>query len=233
MKRKTNSKKVFFSAILIGALMFGVMMSSGAVQAASEHIGVYAGGHETAGMAGTVTYTYSVELKADDTYELKSYFIMGDTLYEFVETGAYSVTGTKVVITPADQEAVEGSLNSDGALTIGVKPSQMASKRTESTLVPSNNPVAGVYTGTLQGAVAVEVTLYLTHNNQYFYIAKPANDSAAVHENGAYTVNGGELSFKVADSDVTFAGKVEDGKLSAPFVVSAMMGMRMEVALEK
>lgn len=225
-------KRKFLGLVLIAILAVGAM-SSGVVLAANEHIGVYAGGHETAGMGGAVTYRYSVELKADDTYELKSYFIMGDTLYEFIETGAYSVDGTKVVITPAAQEPIEGSLNSDGTLTIAVKPSQMASKRTESTLVPSNNPVAGVYKGTLQGAVAVDVTLYLTHNNQYFYIAKPANDSAAVHENGTYAVNGAEFSFKVADSDVAFAGKVEDGKLSAPFVVSAMMGMRMEISLEK
>ncbi len=226
-------KRAFFGVVLMTALVFGVVMSSGAVQAASEHIGVYAGGHETAGMGGAVTYTYSVELKADDTYELKSYFIMGDVLYEFIETGAYIVDGTKLIITPSGQEAVEGSLNNDGSLTIGVKPSQMASKRTESTLAPSNNLVAGVYKATLQGAVAVESTLYLSHNNQYFYMAVPVNDSAAVHDNGVYSVNGAELSFKVADSDVTFVGKAEDGKVSAPFVVSAMMGMRMEITLEK
>jgi hypothetical protein len=208
-------------------------MAGGAVQAASEHVGVYAGGHETAGMSGQVTYTYSVELKADDSYELKSYFIMGDALYEFVEMGAYTIDGSKLVITPEGQDPIEGSLNNDGSITTQVKPSQMASRRTESTLVPSNIAVAGVYTATLQGPTVVEATLYLTYQGQYFYIAVPGNDSAAVHEDGVYSVNGAELTFRATDTDTTFVGNVQDGKVKAPFVVSAMMGMRMEIELAR
>ena len=227
-----SSKGVFFSLVLIAALIV-VALPGGAVQAASDHIGVYAGGHGTTGMAGTVNYTYSVELKADESYELKSYFVMGDALYEFVETGAYAVDGGKLVITPAGQDALVGTLNSDGSITMEVKPSQMASKRTEATLVPSENTVAGVYKATLQGAVAVEATLYLTHQGQYAYIAVPGNDSAAVHENGTYSVTGTEVTFQIAESGETVSGTAQDGKVSAPFVVSAMMGMRMPVELVK
>ena len=231
-QRQVDSRRTFFGVTLIVALLACAVMSNGVVQA-SDHIGVYAGGHETAGMGGGVTYTYSVELKADDTYEIKSYFIMGDTLYEFIETGAYIVDGSKLVIIPEGQDAIEGTLNSDGSITTQVKPSQMASKRTESTLIPSNIPAAGVYKATLQGATSVEATLYLTHQGEYFYIAVPGNDSEAVHENGAYSAQGTDITFKVADSDTTFVGTAQDGKVTAPFIVSAMMGMRMEIELAK
>jgi hypothetical protein len=230
-QRWTSSKEVLCSVVLIAALVLCGAMA-GVVQA-SGHIGVYAGGHETMGMGGQVVYTYSVELKADNSYELKSYFVMGDALYEFVETGAYTIDGSKLVITPEGQDPIEGSLNSDGTITVAVKPSAMASKRTESTLTRSNNTVAGVYTATFQGPTVVEVTLYLTHQGEYCYLAVPGNDSPAVHEDGVYSVNGTELTFKVADSDTTFAGTVQDGKVKAPFIVSAMMGMRMEIEVAK
>lgn len=229
---EVNAKQAFFGVVLIATLVLFTALSGGQVQAA-DYVGVYAGGHETAGMGGKVTYTYSVELKADATYELKSYFVMGDSLYEFIETGAYVIDGGKLVITPAGQDPVEGSLNSDGTITIGVKPSQMASKRTEATLAPSAVTVAGVYKATLQGPTTIEATLYLNHQGQYNYLAVPGNDSGAVHENGFYGVAGEELTFKVADSDVTFVGKAKDGKVSAPFVVSAVMGMRVEIELAK
>ncbi|HHT91738.1 MAG: hypothetical protein QM451_02320 [Bacillota bacterium] len=223
-----GERKALLSVILLTILVF----FAGVVQAA-DLLGVYAGGHETAGMGGSIVYTYSVELKADDSYELKSYFVMGDVLYEFIETGTYSVDGAQLVITPEGQEPIEGSVNSDGTITIGVKPSQMARERTEAALTPSAIAVAGVYKATLQGAAAVEITLYLTPLGEYYYLAVPDSDSPAVHENGAYQVNGAELAFQVAESGETFAGKVEDDKVSAPFIVSAMMGMRMEIELAK
>jgi len=223
-----RGRQAFLSVVLLTALVVFAGVAQGA-----DYVGVYAGGHETAGMGGSVVYTYSVELKADDSYELKSYFVMGDALYEYIETGAYTRDGAKLVITPEGQDAIEGSLNSDGTITVGVKPSQMASKRTESTLAPATNAVAGVYKAALQGAAVVDITLYLTHQGQYSYLAVPQSDSPAVIEHGVYSASGAELTFQVADSDETFVGKVQDGKVSAPFVVSAMMGMRMEIELAK
>jgi len=222
----------FFSLFLVIVLAL-TAIPGGAALAASEHLGVYAGGHETAGMGSSVAYTYSVELKADDTYELKSYFVMGDALYEFVEVGSYVIEGSKLVITPQGEEALEGSVNSDGTITIEVKPSQMARSRTEATLTPSQNTAAGVYQATLQGAATVEVTLYLNHQGQYAYMAVPSSDSPAVHEQGMYSVNGTEITFQIAQSGETVSGTIQDGKVSAPFVVSAMMGMRMEIELAK
>ncbi len=227
-QRQASSR--FLSLVLMATLV--LFAASGAVQAA-DYIGVYAGGHEAAGMGGNVTYTYSLELKADATYEINSYFVMGDALYEFIESGSYVVDGSKLTITPEGQDAIEGAFNSDGTISIGIKPSQMARTRTDATLTPSNNAVAGVYSATLQGPTVVEATLYLDHQGQYHYMAVPGNDTAAVYENGFYTVSGTELAFKVSDSDVTFVGSIQDEEITAPFVVSAMMGMRMEITLEK
>ena len=196
-------------------------------------VGIYAGGHETVGGMGKVAYNYSLELKEDQSYEIKSYFIMGDELYDFTETGTYVLDAAngKITITPQGQEAIDGSLNKDGSITIGIKPSQMAPRRTESTLTLSTNKVAGVYGATLQGPTVVEATLYLTHAGEYFYMAVPSNDTAAVHESGTYSVSGTEISFKIADSADTFKGTVDGDEIAAPFIVSAVMGMRMEIKL--
>lgn len=216
--------------VFVVTLLTLTAWQSGGVGA--QGIGIYAGGHETAGgMGSTVSYSYFLELKADNSYEVKSYFLMGNALYDFTETGTYVLNGSKLTITPTGQEAIEGSVNNDGTVTISVKPSQMASKRTESTLTLSTNPVAGVYRATLQGPTVVEATLYLTHQGQYFYLAVPSNDTAAVHEKGTYSVNGTEIAFQIADSADSFKGTVDGSEIAAPFIVSAVMGMRMEIKL--
>ena len=229
-QKLASIKWVILSLVVVVAL--SVVLVPAEMQAAN-HLGVYAGGHETAGMGSAIAYTYSVELKADESYELKSYFIMGDALYEFIEVGTYSVEGAKLVITPAGEEAIEGTVNSDGSITVGVKPSQMARSRTEATLVPSQNTAAGVYKVTLQGAATVEATLYLDHQGNYAYMAVPGNESPAFHEQGTYSVAGTDITFQIAESGETVSGTIQDGKVSAPFVVSAMMGMRMGIELAK
>ena len=78
-----GSKLALLGMVLAAAVFFA---SLGLVSAAET--GVYAGGHTTTGMGGMINYTYSLELKADGSYELKSYFVLGDTLYDFVETGS-------------------------------------------------------------------------------------------------------------------------------------------------
>jgi hypothetical protein len=231
--RQLQARNLSFSMLFIAALVLFSAWSGGAVLAAEGYTGVYAGGHETVGMGATVSYTYSLELKEDAAYEIKSYFIMGDALYELIETGTYTVDGSKLVITPEGQDPVEGSFNDDGTVTISVKPSMMARERTEATLVRSNIAAAGVYTATLQGPVVVEATLYLNHQGQYHYMAVPDNDSPAFHEQGLYSVAGDEITFQIADSGESFTGKVSEDTVSAPFVVSAMMGMRIEIELSK
>ena len=75
-----------------------------------------------------------MELKADGSYELKSYFVLEDALYEFVETGTYQVDGSILIITPqGGEDALEGTVNENGSITVPIKPSQMARQRTEST----------------------------------------------------------------------------------------------------
>jgi len=227
--KKIASEQRSFALLLVLTL-FTFTLWSGGVAAAG--VGIYAGGHTTEGGMGRVDYNYSLELKDDKTYEIKSYFIMANELYDFSEIGAYSLDANKLVITPQGQDPIEGSVNADGSITIPIKPSPMAPRRTEATLQASANPVAGVYKASMQGATTVEFTLYLTHQGQYFYLAVPANDSAPVYETGFYQVQGTDLTFKIADSDDTFTGKATDGEIVAPFVVSAMMGMRMEIKLE-
>lgn len=231
-QKKKLRKRLFALAFVVTLLTFTAWQSGG-VKAHAAGAGIYAGGHETSGGMGTVAYNYTLELKEDKSYEIKSYFLMGDTLYDFVETGTYVLDSDngKLVITPQGQEAIEGSIDTDGSITIGIKPSQMAPRRTEATLTLSNNKVAGVYRATLQGPTVVEATLYLTHRGEYFYMAVPSNDTAAVHETGTYTLGGTEIAFHIADSADAVTGTVDSGEIAAPFIVSAVMGMRMEIKL--
>lgn len=231
--RQFQARYVLLNVVLIVAVVLFAAWSGGAVLAADSYIGVYAGGHETVGMGSAINYTYSLELKGDGSYEIKSYFIMGDALYEHVETGVYSVDGSKLVITPEGQDPVQGTLIDDGSIFISLKPSMMARERTEASLTPSKVAAAGVYTATLEGPTTVEATLYLNHQGQYHYLAVPGNDADAVHEQGYYSVAGDEITFQIADTGEVFAGKVSEDTVAAPFVVSAMMGMRIEIELSR
>lgn len=225
-------KKMHFSFTVLTVLVFVIAcVGINNVQAQAVQ-GVYAGGHKTTGMGGGVQYYYSLDFKAAEKYEFKSYFIMGDSIYELVEAGSYELSGTKVTIVPDGGDAVSGSLNSDGTVTIAIKPSMMASSRVESTLAPVVNPVAGVYTATFQGPTVVEVTLFLTYEDTYFYIAAPQGEGAeAYHESGSYSVAAGEITFVVEESGEEVVGVVQSGQVTAPFILSARMGMRMEIDL--
>lgn len=223
--RKTRFGIAVFVAVVFVTAFFGTVLASGIS-------GVYAGGHETtAGMGGKVSYHYFIDFQADENYVIKSYFIMGDALYDYVETGTYSVSGKELTITPDGGEAITGSINEDGSVAISIKPSMMASKRTETVLAPSVNTVAGVYTATLQGPTVIEATLFLTHSGEYYYLAVPGNDAEAVQENGTYMTVEDEITFVLAETGEVVVGVVKDGEIEAPFVVSVVMGIRMGITL--
>lgn len=225
-------RKGFRAALLLTALAAALICSGFSSAASAEAVGIYAGGHETAGMGSIIKYTYSLELKADASYELKSYFVMGDELYEFIETGSYSVDGSNLALTPEGEDTLEGTVNADGSITVPVKPSAMARQRTTSTLVKVENPAAGVYTAEMQGAATVKATLYLDYQGGYYYLAVPDNGSEPVHEQGFYGVQGDVITFTTSAGE-TFTGKLGENTISAPFVVAKMMGMRVEIQLAK
>ncbi len=200
-----------------------------------DYYGIYGGGHETTGMGGTINYMYTLELKEDFNYEIESYFIMGDEVYDFVETGTYELDliNEKITITPDGGETIEGQLNDDDTITIGVKPSQMAPSRTESTLTfTTTSDYAGVYSVTLSGMVDVDATLFLNHMGEYYYMAVPDSDSDTVYENGTYSVDGTVITFAIeGDPTDTQTGTIEAGEVTADFIVSVMMGIRSEITL--
>ena len=138
-----------------------------------------------------------------------------------METGSYQGAGVQLSIVPEGEEALEGVI-SDGSITVPVKPSLMARERSESTLVLTDNPVAGGYRATLQGPVTVEATLYLSLRGDYFYLAVPGNDAEHVYEEGAYTAQACEFVFTTRDGQ-TFTGIAGEYPVSAPFLVSKVM----------
>ena len=70
-------------------------------------------------MAGTVVYTYTMVLGADGSFSYAVTFPMMGAVQEGVSlTGTYAVSGNTFTVTPAEGEAIVGTLTADNTLVI-------------------------------------------------------------------------------------------------------------------
>lgn len=72
----------------------------------------------SAGPMGTMTYVYSLTLNADNTYLYNVKYTAMGTQQDESESGIYRVAESKIYLTPQGGEEIEGSINTDGSLTI-------------------------------------------------------------------------------------------------------------------
>lgn len=72
----------------------------------------------SAGPMGTMTYVYSLTLNADNTYLYNVKYTAMGTQQDESESGTYRVAESKIYLTPQGGEEIEGSINTDGSLTI-------------------------------------------------------------------------------------------------------------------
>ena len=193
--------------------------------ALSEYYGTYAGGHTVRAMGSNVDYAYTLILKAGLRYVFSSEFAMGGTLYTYVETGYWNVDGDVFTLEPTDEDPVQGSINAEGDITIGIRASEMARSRTESILrVATHAAYAGTYVGLKMSPMyTANATLILDMFGEYHYTADVGMPEA-FEELGSYDVVGTEISFAPVDG-VACTGTLENLVLNGSFkVIGGMPG---------
>ena len=194
----------------------------------SEYYGTYAGGHSVMAMGSAVDYTYTLTLMAGLRYEFASEFAMGGETYTYAETGSWDIDGDQFTLYPAGEDAVEGTVDADGAITIGVRASEMARSRTESVLrIATHADYAGTYSGKkVSPMYTAESTLVLDMFGTYEYSADVGMPDPFV-ETGSYDVAGTEIAFSPEGGDA-YCGALENLVVTGSFkVIGNMPGTEM------
>ena len=191
--------------------------------ALSEYYGTYAGGHSVMAMGSPVDYAYTLTLKAGQRYEFASEFAMGGEVYTYNETGSWNVDGEQFTLTPVGGEAVQGTIDANGAITIGVLASEMARSRTESVLrIATHADYAGTYVGEkVSPMYTASVTMVLDMYGTYTYTANVGMPEP-YEETGSYDVAGAAISF-TPDEDTAYSGTLENLTLTGNFRVIGNM----------
>jgi hypothetical protein len=198
--------------------------------ALSEYYGTYAGSHSKQAMGSTVDYVYTLTLKPGLRYVFSSEFAMGGTVYTFTETGSWDVDGDQFTLMPADQPAVQGTIGADGAITVGIRPSEMAGSRTESVLrIATHAEYAGTYVGEkVTPMFSATSTMVLDMFGAYQYSADVGMPEL-FEESGSYDVSGSDITFQ-PDAGDPYTATLENFVLAGSFrVIGNMPGTQMSL----
>jgi len=191
--------------------------------ALSEYYGTYAGSHSVQAMGSAIDYAYTLTLKAGLRYEFSSEFAMGGEVYTYSETGSWNVDGDEFTLVPAGEEAVQGTMDADGAITVGIRASEMARSRTESLLrIATHADFAGTYVGLKATAMyTANVTMVLDMFGAYRYTADVGMPEP-YEETGSYDVSGTQIAF-TPDGGTAYNGTLQNLVLSGKFQVIGNM----------
>lgn len=191
--------------------------------ALSDYYGTYAGSHSVQAMGSTVDYAYTLTLMAGLRYEFESQFSMGGEDYSYSEIGSWNINDDQFMLYPADEDAVQGIINAEGAITIGVLASEMARSRTESVLrIATHADYAGTYVGLKTSPMySASTTTVLDMFGTYHYSAD-VGEPELYEETGTYDVAGNNITFTPTDGD-TYSGTLENLVLDGSFKVIGMM----------
>lgn len=184
-----------------------------------EFYGTYAGSHSTQAMGSTVDYVYTLQLKAGLRYVFSSEFAMGGTTYTYTDTGHWSVSGEQFTLDPADEPAVQGTITSDGVISVGIRAAAMAPVRTDRELrIATHAEFAGTYVAEKSTPMYIaKATMVLDMFGTYHYTAdvgQPQN----YEETGSYDVNETEILFEPEDG-TAYSATLENLALSGQFRV--------------
>ena len=191
----------------------------------SEYYGTYAGGHSVTAMGSAVDYTYTLTLTAGLRYEFASEFAMGGENYTYEETGTWDIDGAQFMLYPTGEDAVEGTVGADGAITIGVRASEMAHSRTESVLrIATHADNAGTYVGVKSSPMyTANATVVLDMFGTFHYSADVGMPEP-YEQVGSYDVAGTDITFTPEEGDA-FSGTLENLVLSGSFkIIDGMPG---------
>ena len=188
---------------------------------------VYHGTHTVSAMRSDVVYQYHYSF-SDGDYSFRSDFEMGGTLYHYLETGTYVVSGNVLSLTPSEGDAYEGTLTSDTEISVPVKASAMASRGDERTLSESDLPLAGVYDGThtvsAMGSDVVYTYYYDFNDGSYSFKSEfeMGGTEYSYEESGTYVVTDNGIAFTPTEGE-QYTGNISNlTEISVPVKASAM-----------
>lgn len=191
--------------------------------ALSEYYGTYAGGHSVQAMGSAVDYAYTLTLGAGLRYTFVSEFSMGGEDYSYTENGSWDIDGDQFMLNPAGEDAVQGTIDADGAITIGVRASEMARSRTESLLrIATHADYAGTYVGLKSSAMYSASTTVVLDMFGTFHYSADVGEPELYEETGSYDVDGTDITFTPEGGDA-YTGTLENLVLSGAFKVIGMM----------
>ena len=87
----------------------------------------YEGTHTVSAMGGEVVYTYTLTF-TDGNYAFASNYVMGETPYNYQETGTYSVSGNVLTLDPATADPMDGLIHVNGSIDAPIKASSQADR---------------------------------------------------------------------------------------------------------
>lgn len=191
--------------------------------ALSEYYGTYVGSHSTQAMGTTIEYVYTLQLKAGLRYVFSSQFAMGGTTYTYSETGTWNVSGQQLTLDPVEEPPVQGTITSDGRITIAIRPSAMAATRTVRELrLATHAHVAGTFFAEKSTAMyTAKATLVLDMFGHYRYTVD-VGQPQLYEESGSYDVTGTTVTF-APEGGTPYTATLENLVLTGKFRVIGTM----------
>lgn len=191
-----------------------------------EYLGTYMGTFEKEAMGSAITYTFTLELGYGAEYTFESTVVMQDTPMTRTESGTFQIEGDAITFTPAEGEAVTGSV-ADGSITAAFLLSEMASEPQEVTAeFAVYAQEAGTYTGAvsiMDGMAVYNTSLTLDPFGAYTYTTvDPASGEEQFRQEGTYTAQDGVITFTPAEGEAV-EGTITDYTVTADFQVNAMV----------
>lgn len=199
-------------------------------------------------MAGTVKYSFELNLAYGLEYTFSSSFSMGGGTYTRVETGNFAVNGSEISFT-ASAVSVDGEAKDVPAPATGTisdktikAPFFLSAMASEAQEVEAKFGLYGEYAGTYTGLYAKQMgpmvlsykaVLELDAFGSYRYSTISTDDGAVDYtEEGAYTVAGDVFSFQSnAEGAAAVEGKLENYVMNVKLPISAMVSNAVELSL--
>ena len=198
------------------------------LMAYDEYLGEYAGTLVADTAMGEVVYETEMKLEKGAKATFSSSFTVMGTSMTYVQEGTFDVKDGAFTMTTAEGNAITGTVNADGSITVSAALSQMSSTPREVTLVPATTAeYAGEYAAVKDFSMMgfnVTANLSLSKVGTYHYVSSIEEGTEDDYvEDGTYAVENGVITLTPAEGEATvgaYAAAVATLKLKITSSVS-------------